>query len=111
MNREEAHKLVDLLFDHAAAVEEPADAGEDSEAVEGVGVRPATTRLKPAGKRVVRPGGDRVYLLDEEKKTRQWVTNPEVLEGLGFDMSDVVEIDEAELFQYQMGPALYRVEA
>jgi len=65
---------------------------------------------KPTNKRVVRTkaSGDKVYLLDEAQKTRQWVAKPEVLEGLGFTMEDVVEINDAEAFKYSMGPALYQ---
>src|SRR5207253_5708174 len=42
-------------------------------------------RVLPEGKRVVRTksSGDRVYYLDDDKMTRQWVTNPDVLKGLG----------------------------
>ncbi len=66
----------------------------------------------PAGKRAVRTksSGDRVYILDEEAKTRRWVTNPEVLKSVGFEIGDVVDIDDSELLSYQMAPALYRVE-
>jgi hypothetical protein len=66
----------------------------------------------PEGKRVVRTktSGDRVYLLDDAKKTRHWVTNPDVLAKLGFELSDVGEANDTELLKYQMGPALYRVE-
>lgn len=69
-------------------------------------------RELPKDKRVVRTkaSGDRVYFIDEVKKTRQWVTNPEILKSLGFEMSDVTEVNDAELLKYQMGSALYRVE-
>lgn len=69
-------------------------------------------RKLPAGKRAVRTksSGDRVYVLDEEAKTRRWVTNPEVLKSVGFEIGDVVEVDDSELLSYQMAPALYRVE-
>lgn len=67
-------------------------------------------RVLPEGKKVVRTksSGDRVYLLDEVKKTRQWVTNPDVLDSLGFELGDVGEVDENEMLKFQMGPALYR---
>jgi hypothetical protein len=72
-------------------------------------------RELPEGKRVVRTksSGDRVYLLTEDvtPKTRQWVTNPEVLKGLGFESSDVTEVDDNELLGYQMASAIYRVDA
>lgn len=63
-------------------------------------------------KRVVRTksSGDRVYLIDEVKKTRQWVTNPDILKKLGFEITDVTEVADNELLAFQMGPALYRVE-
>lgn len=66
----------------------------------------------PADKRVVRSNssGDRVYLLDEIKKTRQWVTNPEVLKGLGFEITDVADIEDVELLKYQMAAAIYRTD-
>lgn len=69
-------------------------------------------KLKLANKRVVRTksSGDRVYCIDEDKKLRQWVTNPDVLKGLGFEASDVQEVDDNELLSYAMGPALYKVD-
>jgi hypothetical protein len=68
-------------------------------------------RILPKDKRIVRTktSGDRVYILDEIKKTRQWVTSPEVLKSLGFELSDAIEIDDADLFKYQMSSPLYRV--
>jgi hypothetical protein len=69
-------------------------------------------RELPKDKRVVRTkaSGDRVYFIDEEKKIRQWVTNPEILKSLGFELSDVNEVDDAELLRYQQVGPLYRVE-
>ena len=68
-------------------------------------------RVLPEGKRVVRTksSGDRVYLLDEVKKTRSWITNPQVLDGLGFTMEDVTEVDDSTMLSYQMSAALYRL--
>jgi len=68
-------------------------------------------RVLPEGQRVVRTktSGDRVYLLDDNKKTRQWVATPEVLQGVGFEMEDVIEVNDAELLKYQMGPAIYKI--
>lgn len=62
-------------------------------------------------RRVVRTKttADRVYYIDEDKGTRQWVTNPEVLANLGFSMEDVKEIDDDEMLKYQQSQALYRV--
>jgi hypothetical protein len=67
-------------------------------------------RVLPEGQRVVRTksSGDRVYLLKDAEKTRQWVTNPEVLAKLGFAPGDVVDVDDNELMKYNMGPALYK---
>jgi len=109
MTREEAHKLIDELFDTTAGVasEGPIEYVDDETEV----VEEPVVKDLPEGKRAVRTksSGDRVYCLDEVKKTRQWVTNPEILAGLGFDASDVVEVDDAELLRYQMGPALYKL--
>lgn len=103
MKREEAHELVDKLYDlksKETKVEAYAEATHEPK------------RELPKDKRVVRTKstGDRVYLLDDTKKIRQWVTNPEVLKGLGFEMTDVGEADDMEVAKYQLGPALYRVE-
>jgi hypothetical protein len=69
-------------------------------------------RVLPEGKRVVRTksSGDRVYQLDEEKKIRQWVTNGDVLTNLGWEQSDVEEVDDNELLKYQMSSAIYKVD-
>ncbi len=71
---------------------------------------PTEARVLPEGKRVVRTkqGGDKVYLIDEVPKTRQWITKPEILDALGFIMDDVVEIEESELFRYNQGTAIYK---
>ncbi len=71
----------------------------------------APDRELPKDKRAVRTksSGDRVYILDDQTKTRRWVTNPEVLKSIGFEISDVVEVDDNELLSYQMAPALYRI--
>lgn len=103
MTREEAHALVDKIFNE---VENPSVAFAASPANEITEVR----RVLPEDQRVVRTktSGDKVYLLDENKKTRQWITNGEVLAGLGFEMNDVTEVDDATMMRYNMGPALYR---
>lgn len=69
-------------------------------------------RELPKDLRVVRTSTsqDRVYLLDEIKKTRQWVTRPEILDGLGFIMEDVIKIDDAELAKYEQGVAIYKLD-
>lgn len=67
-------------------------------------------RVLPEGQRVVRTklSGDKVYLLDDTKNTRSWVTNGDVLTGLGFEMGDVVEVDDSEMMKYQMAAAIYK---
>jgi hypothetical protein len=110
MTREEAHKLVDELFDNVA--------GTDNDGPIEPSVEPEVLDLgqakvvKKNGKVVrTKSSGDRVYHLDDDKGTRRWITNPQVLEGLGFTLDDVTDIEDAELLKYQMGPALYRVES
>lgn len=111
MTRGDAHKLVDQLFDLEERGTFDVTATESTN-IPVTEVDEAPARVLPEGKRVVRTksSGDRVYCLDEEKKTRQWITNPEVLKGLGFEIEDVVEVEDTELLRYNMGPALYRVE-
>lgn len=130
MTREEAHHLVDYLFDNEHIVS-GLEAGQlKVEVVDESDMWPAETipfdeidaevegtsepieDEAPADKRVVRSSssGDRVYLLDEIKKTRQWVTNPEVLKGLGFEITDVADIEDVELLKYQMAAAIYKVD-
>ena len=97
MTREEAHKLIDELFDAVP--------------VEGEKVADETpARILPEGKRVVRTksSGDSVYYIDEEKMTRQWVTNGDILTALGFLMEDVEEVDDAALLKYSMAAAIYK---
>ncbi len=103
MTREDAHKLIDQLFDEE---EHAPDVNPET-----VAEKPA--RVLPEGKRVVRTkgSGDRVYFIDEVAKTRQWVTNPQVLDGLGFIMEDVVEVDDTALLKYNMAAALYHVDS
>ena len=103
MTREEAHKLVDQIF--------------DAEPVEGEKVADVATKIEvkkelPKDKRAVRTrtSGDRVYLLDEIEKTRQWVTTAEILEKLGFSLNDVVEVDDNVMMGYKMGPAIFKVD-
>lgn len=98
-----------LTPEEFAAKEQAARGDEAAAVVMGVS---SEERVLPEGKRVVRTksSGDRVYLIDEVKKTRQWVTSPEILEGLGFESGDVTETDDTDLLGYQMGPALYRID-
>lgn len=104
MTRDEAHELIDRMFDADGR-----DVRADEAAAAVMGADTPARKL-PEGKRAVRTKaqGDRVYLIDETKKTRQWVTTPEVLKSYGFEMNDVVEVEDAELIKYQMSSALYR---
>lgn len=105
MDIQELHKLIDDW----AAKQPKVTISTASEA--SVEVSPEDKPEKADGQRVVRTktSGDRVYLLDEEKKTRQWVTNPDVLRSYGFEAADVSEVDDTELLKYNMAPALYKV--
>lgn len=120
VSREDMHKAVDTLFDmledvknvvvEAKPVENTA-APQVPAGVEVVEAKP--TVEKPKDSRVVRTksSGDRVYLLsikEDGKKTRQWVYNPEVLESLGFNMGDVVEIEDSELLTHSMGAPILK---
>lgn len=69
------------------------------------------TPVKADGTRAVRSkgSGDRVFLLDDNAKTKRWITSPEVLKELGFEAGDVVEVEDSELAGYQMSPSVYRV--
>ena len=98
------------LIDQWAADERAKDQVEPVEG-ETVPVPEEPARVLPEGKRVVttKTQGDRVYLIDEVKKTRQWVTKPEILEGLGFEFGDVKEVDDTEFLKYQMGSPIYRL--
>lgn len=99
MTREEAHKLIDRMFDM-----------DQTLISELVGDSTEVKRELPEGKRVVRTktSGDRVYLLDDAEKTRHWIANPDVLTNLGFNMSDVIEVEDAEMIKYRMATALYK---
>lgn len=118
ITREEAHKFVDTMFDTIAGEnnEGPVEAVEEDRKESVMDTVEAKDeelipRVLPEGKRAVRTdsSGDRVYLLDENKKTRQWITNPQILDGLGFEQTDVVKVEDNELLKYQMGPALYKL--
>jgi hypothetical protein len=111
MTREEAHNLVDNLFDNEhSTTDVPANAGVAHVTVTDQVIDATPTRVLPEGKRVVRTksSGDRVFLLDDNEKTRQWVTNEKVLASLGFEFSDVGEIEDDKLTEFRMAPALYR---
>lgn len=117
MTKEEAHKLVDKLFDneHTPQPEEGVRGivGGPIFTDKGVEINgePVTEkRVLPEGQRVVRTklSGDKVYLLDDNKKTRAWITTGEVLTALGFQMGDVVNVEDSEMMNYQMAAAIYK---
>lgn len=64
------------------------------------------------GKRAVRTKstGDRVYLIDDNAKTKAWITSPEIMSKLGFEMNDVQDLEDSMLVSYQMSPSIYRVD-
>lgn len=103
------HKMIDTWAAEQRAKEEGVKGEEHSITTESVAVKPE--RVLPEGQRVARTKtqGDKVYLLDDNNKTRSWVTSPEILAGLGFEMGDVVEVDDVEFLRYQMAPAIYKL--
>lgn len=106
ITREQAHQLVDALFDELDTTDKESKEPVEAEVIE------EPKRELPKDKRLVytKSSGDRKYQLDEVKKIRQWITNPQVLEQLGWKMEDAVEIDDSEMLRYQMGSAIYRVD-
>lgn len=50
-------------------------------------------------------GQTRVYFLDQ--KIKRWITSPETLEKMGFDWSEVVEIELRELDYYPEGSPIF----
>lgn len=117
--RKLAHDALDAAITQWAAGASPEGpsitpaADVASPANEITSVEDTPERVLPEGKRVVRTksSGDRVYYIDETKQTRQWVTNSDVLAGLGFEMGDVVEVDDNELMKYNMASAIYKTES
>lgn len=94
-----------LLFANDQEDTSDADDGHASEEEHNAVAQPD----HDANHRIVRTKttADRVYLLDVEKKSRQWMTNPAVVESYGFSMADVVEIDDDELLRYEQGQAIF----
>ena len=79
-----------------------------------------TKRELPKDKQAVRTKstGDKVYILDDKLKTRQWVQSstpgvdgPTLLKELGWEMDDVVEIDDTEFIRYNPGPLISKADA
>jgi len=99
MDLQSLHQLIDEW-----AAKQPAQGEPPTPPVE------EPKRELPKDKRVVRTktSGDRVYLIDEVAKTRQWITRPEILDELGFTMADVVEVNDEEFLKYNQGTALYK---
>lgn len=46
--------------------------------------------------------GDKVYLLNEESKTKVWMRNPEMLQESGFTLAEVQQIEDQELALYKL---------
>ncbi len=103
MNIVKLHELIDKWAAEEREQQSPGVTGEAN-------IEMQPPRELPKDKRVVRTKtqGDKVFYLDEIKKTRQWVTTPEILASLGFEIGDVAEIDDTELSKYQMASAIYR---
>lgn len=109
MDVTELHKLID---------EWAAKQGVAKVTFEGPQTVTVDVPEKPKDKRVVRTKstGDRVYYIDEVAKTKQWVAGtqtkpgPELLKELGFEMSDVEEVDDSSLLGYTMGASIYKVD-
>src|ERR1035437_9681835 len=106
LNIVKLHQLIDQWAADERATNEVKPAIEG----EAVITPEAPERVLSKGQRVVRTKsqGDRVYLLDYNKKTRAWVTKPEILQALGFEMGDVVEVEDTEFLKYQMSAAIYK---
>lgn len=102
LSREEAHKIIDRMFDAS----EPREVSAIS-----IKTEPDVPET-PKDKRVIRTKstGDRVYLIDETAKTKAWVTSPEILEKLGFGLNDVEDIDDKDLVGYAMTASVYKVD-
>lgn len=107
--REFVHAAVDEAITQwtaGAALEQTSPTSTNIEVIDETPIR-----TLPEGKRIVRTksGGDRVYLLNEDKMTRHWLTNPEVVKDQGFELGDAVEVEESELHKYAMGPAIHKL--
>lgn len=112
MTREEAHQLIDRLFDADDTQQDMWPEDLSSLSVDAATTEEPQEPTKPAGRKVVRTknSGDRVYMLDEIENTRHWVTNPVVLEKLGFKPDDVEEVEESVLLSHNMAAAIYKVD-
>jgi hypothetical protein len=73
----------------SATATSSSDEPKETKKIDGVWV----TRTKSSG--------DRVYCLDDKTKTYIWVESPQMLESLGFEFKDVVDITDGELSQYK----------
>jgi len=114
MDIEELKRQINNVIDQWAA--NPAAAQSSATGpVSPIITKEETPRELPKDKRVVRTKthGDRVYLFDEVAKTRQWIAGqppillgPDLLVLLGFEMSDVVEVNDMEFLKYEQGAAI-----
>lgn len=99
-------KMLDETVTQWAAGVSPTDSPDT--AVVDTPEKPVRTDGKRAAR--TKSTGDRVYLIDDNAKTKAWITSPEILAKLGFDMGDVVDLEDSELISYQMSPSIYRVD-
>ena len=103
--------IEDLKFRVAATIDQWAkDQGSVPASVE---VEPEPKKVVKEGQRAVRTKstGDRVFLVDDVAKTKAWITSEKILTELGYEMGDVVEVDDKDLITYALAPSIYRVEA
>lgn len=99
-------KMLDETVTQWAAGVSPTDS--PTAAVTDTPEKPARTDGKRAAR--TKSTGDRVYLIDDNAKTKAWITSPDILAKLGFTMNDVVDLEDSELISYQMNPSVYRVD-
>lgn len=104
LSREEAHKIIDRMFDASEPME-----------VSAISIKAepdVPLSETPKDKRVIRTKstGDRVYLIDETAKTKAWVTTEDILTKLGFTQADVQEVDDSALVGYAMTASIYKVD-
>lgn len=112
MDRDQLAELHRLIDDWASKQPTTTLSSIVAEASTPNGVTVEVGVEKPKDKRVVRTKstGDRVYLIDETAKTKAWVTSPEILGKLGFELSDVQDIEDSEMLGYAMTASVYRID-
>lgn len=89
-------------------VPEPPRPIEEAEIVqepEGIVEVEEVTVEAPKKYRLVRGGGDPVYLLTSDNK-KHWIMNPTVLQALGATFGDIERMEPSELATYLPGGAI-----